>query len=52
MIYLRPMRNKRDGYKLMNLATGQVITWHRVWEKPVTDLIIETVEQMATEQVI
>jgi hypothetical protein len=49
-IYLRPMNNKQGGHEVMNLATGQVITRNRVWERPVTDLAIKAVETMAAEQ--
>ena len=34
----------------MNLSTGQVITQNRVWEHPITYLVIKAVEQMDTEQ--
>ena len=34
----------------MNLHTGQVITRNRIWERPLTDLVIQTVEQMAADQ--
>ena len=44
------MRNKQGGHELMNLATGQVIFQNRVWEHPITDLFIKTVEKMAAEQ--
>ena len=34
----------------MNLHTGQVITRNRIWEQPSTDLVIQTVEDMAADQ--
>ena len=43
-IYVRPMSKKQGGHEFMNLATGQVITCNRVWEQPVTDLVIKYVE--------
>ena len=49
-IYLRPMSNKQGGHEVMNLATGQVITRTKVWERPVTELVIKAVETMAAEQ--
>jgi hypothetical protein len=49
-IYLRPMSNLQGGHELMNLHTGQVITRNRIWERPLTDLVIQTVEQMAADQ--
>ena len=49
-IYLRPLDNKQGGHELMNLQTGMVITRNRVWEQPVTDLVIKAVETMAEEQ--
>ena len=49
-IYLFPMINKQVGNELMKLATVQVITLNRVWEQPVTDLVVKSVEEMATEQ--
>ena len=44
------MINKQVGNELMKLATVQVITLNRVWEQPVTDLVVKSVEEMATEQ--
>jgi hypothetical protein len=49
-IYLRPMTNLQGGHEVMNLHTGQVITRNRIWERPLTDLVIQTVESMAAEQ--
>ena len=34
----------------MNLATGKVITRNKIWERPVTDLVIKAVETIANEQ--
>jgi hypothetical protein len=49
-IYLRPMKNRQGGHEVMNLMTGQVITRNRIWERPLTDLVIAAVEAMADEQ--
>jgi hypothetical protein len=49
-IYLRPMTNKQGGHELMNLRTGLVITRNKVWERPLTDLVIRAIETMADEQ--
>jgi hypothetical protein len=49
-IYLRLMTNKQGGHELMNLHTGQVITGNTIWERPLTDLVIRTVETMAADQ--
>ena len=48
-IYLRPKPRGR-GHEVMNLKTGRVITRDRVYEKPVTPLVIKAVESLATEQ--
>jgi hypothetical protein len=49
-IYLRPMRNRQGGHEIMNLATGLVITRHKVTALPITDSAIKAVERMAEEQ--
>ena len=49
-IYLRPMTNKQGGHELMNLQTGMVITRNIIWERPLTDLVIQAVETMAAKQ--
>jgi hypothetical protein len=49
-IYLRPMSSKQGGHELMNLQTGMVITRNTIWERPLTDLVIQAVEAMAAEQ--
>ena len=35
---------------MINQATRQVIARNIVWEQPVTDLVVKSVDQMATEQ--
>jgi hypothetical protein len=49
-IYLRLMKKRQGGHEVMNLMTGQVITRNRIWERPLTDLVIHAVETMADEQ--
>jgi hypothetical protein len=49
-IYLRPLFNKQGGHELMDLRTGMVITRSRVWEFPMTDVVIRAVEAMAEAQ--
>jgi hypothetical protein len=44
------MPNKQGGHKLMNLQTGMVISRNTIWERPITDLVIQAVETMAEEQ--
>ena len=49
-IYLRPLDNIQGGHELMDLKTGRLITRPRVWEVPITDLVIKAVEAMAEKQ--
>ena len=49
-IYLRPLQNVQGGHELLNLTTGLVITRPRVWEIPVTDVVIKAVEKLAADQ--
>ena len=49
-IYLRPMTNQQGGHEIMNLQTGLKITRNKVWEVPLTDTVIQAVEQMAMDQ--
>ena len=50
-IYLRPItRNIQGGHELMDLNSGRMITRQRVWEIPVTDVVIQAVERMGEEQ--
>ncbi|MGC9176786.1 MAG: hypothetical protein ACP5F1_06910, partial [Thermoplasmata archaeon] len=43
-IYLRPTNNIQGGHELMDLNSGRVITRPRVWEIPVTPVVIRAVE--------
>ena len=51
-IYLRPIPNHQGGHEVMNLETGRPVTTAKVWEKPVTQFVINAVEAMAAEQKI
>ena len=49
-IYLRPANNKQEGHIVMNLQTGLAMTRHKLWEVPVTDMVIKAVEALAKQQ--
>ena len=49
-IYLRPMKNLQGGHEIMNLATGQKIERAHVYERPMSDFVIQAVEKMAEDQ--
>jgi hypothetical protein len=49
-IYLRPLDNIQGGHELMDLNSGRVITRPRVWEIPVTQVVINAVQTMAEAQ--
>ena len=44
-IYLRPMNNLQGGHEILNLATGQKIERAHVWERPMSDFVIQAVEK-------
>jgi hypothetical protein len=44
------MTNTQGGHELMNLQTSMMITRNTIWERPLTALVIRTVEEMAGEQ--
>jgi hypothetical protein len=46
-VFLSSTSGKQIGFEVLNLATGQVITRPKVRELPITDLIIDAVEQLA-----
>ena len=46
-IYLRPTDNDQIGHEVLNLATGQPITRHRVTPVPITATIIKAVKALA-----
>ena len=48
-VYLRPLNNKQGGHELMNINTERKTTRPRVWELPVTDLIIQRIEELAAK---
>ena len=49
-IYLRPTQNLQHGHELMDLNSGMLITRSRMTEIPITDRIIEAVNQMGYQQ--
>ncbi len=49
-ICLGPANNKQGGFELMALPSGRVITRARVKEIPMTDLVIERIEELADAQ--
>ena len=46
-IYLRPLTNQQGGHELYNLKTGRVITRRKVTVVPITQAVIDTVNQLA-----
>lgn len=46
-VFLSPTSGKQIGFDVLNLATGQVITRPKVRKLPITELIIDAVEQLA-----
>ena len=42
--------NIQGGHELMDLNSGRLITRPRVWEIPITDIVIQAVEQMGEDQ--
>ena len=49
-IYLRPLSNRSGGHKIMNIVTGAVMTRPRVWEIPITETVIQAMENLAYKQ--
>ena len=49
-IYLRPTKTIQGGHEVLDLRISRVITRQKVTAIPITDLIIQKVEDMATEQ--
>ena len=44
------MKNLQGGHEIMNLATGQKIERAHVWERPMSDFVIQAVKKMADDQ--
>ena len=42
-IYLCPLNNIQGGHEVMNLATGNVVTRSRVWERLAMKMVIQVV---------
>ena len=49
-IYLGPTPNSQSGHKILNLATGETIRRTHVKALPMTKQVIDTVEQMASDE--
>jgi Mg-chelatase subunit ChlI len=49
-IYLKPAMNMQGGHELMDLNSRRVITWERVSQIPVTDVVIREIEQIAEDK--
>jgi hypothetical protein len=49
-IYLRPVNSMQGGHELYDLNSGRVITWARVTQIPVTDVVIKAAERIAEDQ--
>jgi len=48
-LFLTPMKNKQGGYVMLNLATNKEITSTRITQVPISDLVIQTVEELAAQ---
>ena len=46
-IYLRPLRNIQGGHEIMDLNSGCIVTRQKVTEVPITQAVINAIEQMA-----
>ena len=51
-IYLGPTENVQGGHKVMNLATGKVITRHHATDIPITKDVVDRIEYMAEKDEI
>ena len=48
-IFLRTIDSDQGGFQLLNLNTGKVITRRKIYEIPVTQVIIDRIENMAEQ---
>ena len=48
-LFLAPMKNKQGGYVMLNLATNKEVASTRITQVPITDVIIQTVEELAAQ---
>ena len=46
-IFLQTIENQQGGFQLLNLNTGKVITQRKIYKIPITQTIIDRVEQLA-----
>jgi hypothetical protein len=51
-IYLKPAMYMQGGHELMFLNSGWVITWARVLQTPMTDVVIWEIEQIAEDKAL
>jgi len=49
MLFLTPTKNKQGGYVMLNLATNKEVTSTRITQVPITDLVIQTVKELAAQ---
>ena len=49
-IYLCPVPNLQGGYKIIDLRTGKLITRPKLFEIPIIDFVINSVEKMVEDQ--
>ena len=45
-IYLHPNNNQQGSHLVMDIATGQVISRHKVYRVPITDTVVKAVNSM------
>ena len=48
-LFLTPMKNKQGSYVMLNLATNKEITSTHITQVPITDLVIQTVKELAAQ---
>jgi hypothetical protein len=49
-IYLRLVNSMQGGHELYDLNSGRVITWARVTQIPIADVVIKAIEHIAEDQ--
>jgi hypothetical protein len=49
-IYLRPVTSMQGGHELQDLNSGRVITWARVAQISITDVVIQAIKHIAEDQ--
>ena len=46
-VYLSPLPNQQPGFRFLNLRTGKIITRQKFYEIPITQAVINRVEELA-----